>query len=253
MTLRKFARRNAFATTVTAAILAVISFPQASYADHGGGWPTGVYAHRWALNTGATPLLQHVRYFFDDGVPTEIRPYVVNAEAAWSSITGSRFRYVAAGQTNDDRWIDGTCNLYGDVVVSYGDLINAGWDTNYAETAACTLQDGQMHSARIRISNDFRQSSNPFGADFYFGTGTLPNDRKDVRGTIMHEFGHATGRTGDAQDMGHFNQGDRACPGTATAPGIGYATLCVGLGPGKTAWRSLEEHDQSPVRTQYPQ
>lgn len=193
----------------------------------------------------------NVDYFFDDGVPTELRPFLEDSAQEWTAVPNANFTYAARGQTDDNRWDDDTCNLENDVVVSYGDHEAGEPDPNYGVTIACVWPDGRMHSARIRISDDYRGGNNPNGVDFYFGTGSPPSDRRDVQGTIEHEFGHATGRTGSAQDQGHFNDGDRACPGSDTNPGTGYATMCDTLGPGRTAWRSLESHDETALAGQY--
>lgn len=76
---------------------------------------------------------------------------------------------------------------------------------------------------------------------WYKRTGVPPGGQYDAWGAATHEFGHATGWSGDQ----HFSGGAPEC---VNAP---RHTMCPSIGFGQTYWRDLAEHDRHTFQAAY--
>jgi hypothetical protein len=73
--------------------------------------------------------------------------------------------------------------------------------------------------------------------------GTVPFDKIDLEGVVVHELGHATG-FGILSPLQHFTDAD-------TAFSVAEATMCATLSKGEPDWRSLNSHDSHTYLAKY--
>jgi hypothetical protein len=77
------------------------------------------------------------------------------------------------------------------------------------------------------------------GRNWEFGPSNASSSEWDLRGVLVHEFGHAAGFAG------HFS-GSSRCPG-----GSADHSMCNGLSLGEDHVKTLETDDENEIKTAY--
>lgn len=150
--------------------------------------------------------------------------------APWNGVAGSGFDFNWSG--TEDPNIDWTWNGC-TTTPGYGVwLLTGNLGGDLAWTARCV--DGNEIESVAVVFDYFGPSWHTHSSQY------IPSNRIDLRGVATHEFGHAAGF------RGHFDDDSQVeCDGNYRE------TMCSTIDPGKSYWRSLEEHDRQTFADEY--
>lgn len=241
----------------------------AAQADHP---PSDWYEFKWRDGTktitksdGSTATItmdKAVDWDFVDNFPTgKARDSVRGAAYEWSKPNATmRFNFLDPHEDwsqlgwNDNCPSPRTQASYQKDKVGWGTFGAEGYqaDTDALMTIDyCTFGSGgenTLYSFKIKVNDD---------APWYYTGGNAddnpPDGKYDLESAMVHEFGHATGRSkGGGDASGHFAEGWSVCPDKYES-NEGYRhSMCPYVQDGRKTMRSLEEHERYTFNQAYP-
>lgn len=196
------------------------------------------YDGEWADQS--TPQAGNLQYWLDGTASyrAATESDIVHAAGQWNSVPNADWDFLSFSGFNNNIVYTTPCTTGANLTTTVVSSSQAG---GLADAPVC---GGQNNAAitrgvvRLSIRSDWKK-----------GGGSVPSNKYDLRGVLVHELGHVTG-FGQHAKTDHFVEADTPCAAGAFDPS--YATMCAFVGIGTDHTRTLETHDEHTFKNAYP-